>query len=87
MEENLKLHIGMNTTPINSWRNGAARDRKVVVLRRRPRNRWAVAHRGLVALLIGLVAFMILGALVVMFMVDLVKDGILAVVTALTPSP
>jgi hypothetical protein len=64
-----------------------AHDREVAVLRQRSRNRWAVALRRLAVLLFGLITFMILGALVLLFMVDVVAEAILAVLTALTPTP
>lgn len=77
----------MNTKAIDSRRNGATHVREEAVLRQRSRNRWAVTLRGFVALLIGLAAFIALGALVPLFMVDVVAEAILAVFTALTPTP
>jgi hypothetical protein len=48
-------------------------------------NRWALAGGGLVALLLGLVAFMTLGTPVLLYMADLGADALLAVIMALTP--
>ena len=77
----------MNTKVISLRRNGAAHSGEEVVLWQRSRNRWAVTLRGHVALLIGLVAFIALGALVLFFMVDVVADVIVAVLTGLMPTP
>jgi hypothetical protein len=48
-------------------------------------NRWALAGGGLVALHLGLMAFMTLGAPVLLYMADLGADALLAVIMALTP--
>jgi hypothetical protein len=50
-----------------------------------PLNRSAVPRRGLLAPLFGLVAFMALGALVLLYMADAGADVILAVIAAVTP--
>lgn len=57
------------------------------MLRQRSRNRWAVAFRGLVALLFGLVVFMTPGAPVQLYVADVLADVILAAMTAVAPPP